>query len=101
MGSHARRYTTNMAKRDVLAVHTAGVIASAKDIDQVNTEIKEAFLRLKSEGQEVIGGSWTGSAATKLDEGWQQWQEGIHTLTRALEEAVAYTIKSAETFKRT
>lgn len=89
-----------MAERGLLNVHPAEVIGSAQDIDTVNTEIKDAFVRLKSEGDEVVGGSWTGSAADKLDEGWQQWQQGIHKLTLALDDAVRMVVKSAETLGR-
>ncbi|WP_078314923.1 WXG100 family type VII secretion target [Mycobacterium sp. D16Q16] len=80
---------------DVLYLQYAGVIGSAKDIDDANTAIKTLFDRLKTEGDEVVGGSWTGSAASKLDEGWQQWQEGIHKLVLALDQATSWAAAAA------
>lgn len=84
----------------VLDVHPNGVIASANDIDEVNAAIKASFARLKSEGDEVINGSWTGAAARKLDEGWQQWQQGIHKIVLALEHTTALVINAANTFEQ-
>lgn len=85
----------------VLYVQPRDVIASARDIDEVNMDIKDAFMRLKAEGDEVINGSWTGSAASKLDEGWQQWQQGIHKIVVALEHVTGLVIHSANTFQST
>jgi WXG100 family type VII secretion target len=93
-----------MAERErdgVLSVQPWEVIASANDIDQINMDIKEAFVRLKSKGDEVINGSWTGSAADKLDEGWQQWQEGIHKVVVALEQVTGLVMNAANTFHNT
>lgn len=70
---------------EVLYLRPKEAISSIDDIIGANTDIKHAFIRLQSEGQEVIGGSWTGSAASKLDEGWQQWQDGIHKITASLD----------------
>lgn len=84
---------------DALYIQFAGVISSANDINDVNTEIKGSFHRLKSEGDEVVGGSWTGTAADKLDEGWQQWQQGVHTITGALDWVLGQVTGAASTFK--
>lgn len=84
---------------DGLYVQYAGVIGSANDIENVNTEIKGAFHRLQTEGDEVVGGSWTGSAADKLDEGWQQWQRGVHEITGALDRVLNVVTAGANTFK--
>ncbi|MDO3019347.1 WXG100 family type VII secretion target [Mycobacteroides abscessus subsp. abscessus] len=84
---------------DALYLQYAGVISSAQDIDDVNTEIKGAFDRLKTEGDEVVGGSWTGTAASKLDEGWQQWQRGVHEITGALDWVLGQVTGAATTFK--
>ncbi|SHQ33959.1 WXG100 family type VII secretion target [Mycobacteroides abscessus subsp. bolletii] len=70
---------------EVLYLRPKEAIGSIDDIIEANTDIKHGFVRLQSEGQEVIGGSWTGSAASKLDEGWQQWQDGIHKITASLD----------------
>ncbi|MHA3019632.1 WXG100 family type VII secretion target [Mycobacterium sp. BMJ-28] len=91
---------TNGGSDGVLDVHVPGVITSAQGIDDVNTEIKAAFEQLKGEGDEVIEGSWTGTAATKLDEGWQQWQQGIHKIVVALEQATGLVMESANRFQR-
>lgn len=84
----------------VLDVRVAEVIASAQGIDDVNTDIKAAFEQLRAEGSEVIEGSWTGSAASRLDEGWQQWQQGVHKIVVALEHATGLVAVSAERFQR-
>ena len=84
----------------VLDIHVPDVITSAQGIDDVNTEIKAAFEQLKSEGDEVIEGSWTGSAANKLDEGWQQWQQGIHKIIVALEQATGLVAASDNRIQR-
>ncbi|WP_423488535.1 WXG100 family type VII secretion target [Mycobacteroides sp. PCS013] len=84
---------------DALYVQYAGVIGSVNDIDAVNTEIKGSFNRLKTEGDEVVGGSWTGTAADKLDDGWQQWQQGLHTITGALDWVLGQVTGAATTFK--
>ncbi|TDZ94263.1 WXG100 family type VII secretion target [Mycobacteroides salmoniphilum] len=83
----------------VLYLKYAGVISSVNDIDAVNTEIKGSFNRLKTEGEEVVGGSWTGTAADKLDEGWQQWQRGVHEITGALDGVLGLVTAGANTFK--
>jgi WXG100 family type VII secretion target len=85
----------------VFYIRPAEVITSAQDIDELNDDIKEVFLRLKSQGDEVINGSWTGSAASKLDEGWQQWQQGIHKIVVALEQVTGLVIDAAQTFRNT
>lgn len=84
---------------DGLYVHFAGVISSVNDIDAVNTEIKGSFDRLKTEGDDVIDGSWTGTAADKLDEGWQQWQQGLHTIVGALDGVLGLVTAGATAFK--
>lgn len=85
---------------DVLYLQYTGVIGSAKDIDDANTAIKTAFERLKTEGDDVIDGSWTGTAASKLDEGWQQWQEGIHKIVTALDHETGLVVKAATALKQ-
>lgn len=85
---------------DVLYLQYTGVIGSAKDIDDANTAIKTAFERLKTEGDDVIDGSWTGTAADKLDEGWQQWQQGIHKIVNALDHETGHVVKAATALKQ-
>jgi WXG100 family type VII secretion target len=76
------------------------VIKSVKGIDDVNDEIKRTFAKLKAEGEAVITGSWTGSAADKLNEGWQEWQQGIAKVTRALDQANRLVEAAAGRFQR-
>lgn len=84
----------------VLGIRTPDVVTSAQAIDDVNTDIKTAFDALKTEGDEVIEGSWTGTAAAKLDEGWQQWQQGVHKIVVALEHATDLVAQSAKRFQQ-
>lgn len=84
---------------DVLGIRVPEVITSAQGIDDVNSDIKTAFEALKAEGDEVIEGSWTGTAAVKLDDGWQQWQQGVHKIVVALEQATGLVVESANRFQ--
>ena len=77
-----------------------GVITSVQGIDDVNAEIKAAFKQLKTEGENVITGSWTGSAASKLNEGWQEWQDGVAKIIGALDQVNQVVASAARTFHR-
>lgn len=81
-------------------INPQGVITSAQGIDDVNAEIKKAFTRLKAEGDAVITGSWTGSAADKLSEGWREWQDGVDKITTALARVNELVASAARTFQR-
>ena len=81
-------------------VKPQGVIKSVKGIDDVNDEIKRTFARLKTEGEAVITGSWTGSAADKLNEGWKEWQQGIAKVTSALDQVNRLVEAAAHRFQR-
>ncbi|GLE57221.1 hypothetical protein NJBCHELONAE_25290 [Mycobacteroides chelonae] len=91
--------TRSSADGDGLAIRVPEVITSAQGIDNVNSDIQNAFNRLKTEGDEVIDGSWTGTAADKLDEGWQQWQQGVYRIVNALEAVNGLVIGSANSFQ--
>lgn len=82
------------------SIEHQGVITSVKGIDDINDEIKKTFAQLKTEGDAVIAGSWTGSAADKLNEGWQEWQEGITKVTAALDLINRAVETAAQRFQR-
>lgn len=84
----------------VLSVNTDGVIDSAAEIEQVAMALRAEFEKLRAEGDAVIKGSWTGAAADKLDDGWQEWQAGIHKITAALDQATRLVAAAANTFRR-
>lgn len=83
-----------------LSVDVAGVITSAKGIDDVNAEIKEAFAQLKREADAVIKGSWTGTAADKVHDGWREWQDGVGKITRALDQVNGLVAHAAQQFQQ-
>lgn len=83
-----------------LSIDVPGVITSAKGIDDVNTEIKQAFAQLESEAEAVIKGSWTGAAADKVHDGWREWQDGLSKVTRALDQINGLVAQAAHQFQQ-
>ncbi|WP_205877922.1 WXG100 family type VII secretion target [Mycobacterium camsae] len=83
-----------------LSIDPAGVITAAKSIDEVNTEIEEAFKRLKREAEAVIKGSWTGAAADKVHDGWREWQDGVGKITQALDQVTGLVAQAAHRFEQ-
>jgi WXG100 family type VII secretion target len=82
-------------------VHAAGVITSLRNVDDVNTEIKTSFRQLKAEADAVIKGSWTGAAADKVHDGWQEWQDGLSKICAALDQVNGLVAQAAQRFQRT
>lgn len=60
--------------KDILSVFPAGVSRSIQQLQQTVAEIQAGFASLRGDGEAVITGSWTGSAANAVDRPWQQWE---------------------------
>jgi WXG100 family type VII secretion target len=84
-----------------LQVQVEGVITSVRNVDDVNTEIKTSFRQLKAEAEAVIKGSWTGAAADKVHEGWQEWQDGLSKICAALDQVNGLVAHAAQRFQQT
>lgn len=84
-----------------LQVQVEGVITSLRNVDEVNTEIKTSFRQLKAEAEAVIKGSWTGAAADKVHQGWQEWQDGVGKICAALDQVNELVAHAAHQFRQT
>lgn len=77
---------------------TPGVLNSAGQISGAAEQIATVFTGLTASGDAVIRGSWTGSAAESLHEGWTQWQQGMRKVIDALDEMSTLVAGAAKTF---
>ena len=83
-----------------LSILPPGVLNSVEEMLQTGTAIQAGFKGLRSDGEAVITGSWTGSAANTLNRVWQRWETDFAKHGAEVEHAPDVLARATHQFKR-
>lgn len=81
------------------SIFPPGVFSAVEEMLQTGGAIQAEFKALDSDGEAVITGSWTGSAANTIDRAWRRWETDFGKHVRQLEQVPELLANIAHQFK--
>lgn len=82
-------------------VTTSELNAAQAYVSGVASEVRTGLSSLASDVEELLGGGWTGAAATAFAAGWQDWRTGSDDVLDALGRMAQLLAITARTYDGT
>lgn len=76
-----------MTSGQPLSVELEQLSQTAAWLEETGRELEQRRKKLQKEADDVLGGSWQGTPATKVRQSWDEWTDGFSELMNAFNES--------------
>lgn len=76
-----------MTSGQPLSVELEQLSQTAAWLEETGRELETQRTKLQTEADDVLGGSWQGTPATKVRQSWDEWTDGFNKLMDAFNES--------------
>lgn len=97
--SIAHLYGLCMTSGQPLSVELEQLSRTAAWLEETGRELEEQRKKLQKEADDVLGGSWQGTPATKVRQSWDEWTDGFSKLMDAFNESRQLLAEARRTYK--